>query len=403
MRISTNTLYEAGAARLGSLQSALVKTQQQISSNRRILTPADDPVAAAAALQVTQAQSTNTQLAANRKNVQASLSAEEGVLQGTTSLLQDVKVLIVNAGNGTIDDAQRKDMAAELSGRFEELMALANTRDGTGNTLFSGYQTSSQPFAKSATGAQYSGDQGQRLQQVGAARQMAVSDSGTAVFENNKTGNGTFVTAASAANQGTGVVSSGTVVNGAVLTGHQYDVNFTVAAGVTTYDIVDNTTGLAVPPGANAYTSGQSISFDGLQFDIKGVPADGDKFSVASSTDQSIFTTLSNLINVLNTSAATPAGKASLANGLNEANNNIDHAIDTVLSVRSSVGSRLKEIDSLDSAGEDRNIQYAQTLSQLQDIDYNKAITDLTQQQTTLEAAQKSFLKISGLSLFNFL
>jgi len=74
-----------------------------------------------------------------------------------------------------------------------------------------------------------------------------------------------------------------------------------------------------------------------------------------------------------------------------------------VLTVRASVGSRLRELDSLNSAGSSRDIQYSQTLSQLQDVDYAKAISQLTQQQTTLQAAQQSFVKIAGLSLFNYL
>ena len=66
MRISTSTMYESGATRLSELQSSLMRTQQQISANRRILTPADDPVASARALEVTQSQSINKQFATNR-------------------------------------------------------------------------------------------------------------------------------------------------------------------------------------------------------------------------------------------------------------------------------------------------------------------------------------------------
>ena len=58
---------------------------------------------------------------------------------------------------------------------------------------------------------------------------------------------------------------------------------------------------------------------------------------------------------------------------------------------------------SLESAGEDLGLQFKQTLSGLQDVDYNKAVSDLTQQQISLQAAQKSFLKISELSLFNYI
>ena len=71
--------------------------------------------------------------------------------------------------------------------------------------------------------------------------------------------------------------------------------------------------------------------------------------------------------------------------------------------MRALLGTRLNELDALQSAGENIGLQYKQTLSQLQDVDYNKAISDLTQQKTSLEAAQKSFLAVSGLSLFNYM
>jgi flagellar hook-associated protein 3 FlgL len=74
-----------------------------------------------------------------------------------------------------------------------------------------------------------------------------------------------------------------------------------------------------------------------------------------------------------------------------------------VLSVQAAVGARLKELDYLDSSGDDLGLQYATTLSNLQDVDYTAAISLFTQQQTTLTAAQKSFTTMSGLSLFNYI
>lgn len=300
MRISTNTLYEQGVARISEVQSGLAKTQQQLATGRRILTPADDPIAAARALEVTQSQAVNAQFAINRQTAVGSLNAVENTLTGVTSMLQDARVIAINAGNATLTDEERGYLATELRGRFDELLALANTTDGTGNYLFSGYQVTTQPFVQTLPGVvQYMADQGQRQLQVDSARQMAISDSGQRVFQ-----------------------------------------------------------------GGN----------------------------------QDIFKTLNDLITLLET-----PGTATLSTGLAIATGAIDKALDNVLTVRASVGSRLKELDALDSTGQDRDLQYSQVLSQLQDLDYAQAISQLSQQQVTLEAAQKSFLKISGLSLFNFL
>jgi flagellar hook-associated protein 3 FlgL len=402
MRISTNSLFDTAAARLGDMQSSMQTAQQQISTGRRILTPADDPVAAARALEVTQSQAINTQYGTNRGAARDSLSLEESTLQSVTSLLQDVKTAVISAGNGTLDDTQRKYIATDLSTRFDELLSLANTKDGVGNYMFAGFQTGSQPYLATSTGASYSGDQGQRMLQVGPARQMALNDPGDSVFDAIQTGNGTFQTAAGGSNTGTGVISAGSVANASALTTDNYTLTFTVAGGVTTYNVVDTTTSTTLSSG-NSYTSGQAITFAGMQFDISGAPANGDTFTVTPSSKQSIFTTLKNLISVLNTPGTGGTANANLTAGLNTANANVDHALDNILQVRASIGSRLKELDSLDSSGDDRNLQYSQTLSSLQDLDYTKAITDLTKQQQILTASQQSFVKITGLSLFNFL
>ncbi|HJX58510.1 MAG TPA: flagellar hook-associated protein FlgL [Thiobacillus sp.] len=305
MRISTQTLFESGAAQLGELQSGLVRTQQQIASGRRILTPSDDPVAAARALEVSQSQSLNTQYGANRQYAKSSLSAVEGTLSSVTTLLQDVKTTVVAAGNGALSDTERGFMATELRGRFEELLGLANSRDATGNYMFSGFQTATPAFSKDALGVvTYDGDAGQRLIQVDSTRQMAASSPGQTIF------------------QGGG---------------------------------------------------------------------------------QDVFATLNVLITLLQTPIVDAVSSAALTAGLATANGNVDLALDNVLTVRASVGSRLQELDALDYAGEDRHIQYSQILSDLQDLDYNEALTRLSQQQITLEAAQRSFVTVSGLSLFNFL
>ncbi|CAG9932638.1 flagellar hook-associated protein FlgL [Candidatus Nitrotoga arctica] len=399
MRISTSTLYNANVSVLNQQQAQLLHTQQQISTQRRILTPADDPIASARVLDVSQADASNSQYAANRNVALNSTSMSEGVLQSVTNLLQDVRTLAVNAGSGVLNNSDRQTMATDLSGHLEELLALANSTDGIGNYLFSGFQGRTQPFANSNAGVQYQTDDGQRMIQVSSSRQLAASDSGADIFMRIKNGNGTFTTQAAPANVGSGIVSSGVVTNPTLLTGNNYQVTFSVVAGVTTYGVTNTTPGALVPVPVAAgtpYVSGQVISFDGLQFDVTGAPASGDVFTVAPSTNESIFKTISNLITALRT--PNPPGGA-IATALNS----LDRGMDNVLTVRASLGTRMRELDALQSAGESIGEQYKQTLSQLQGVDLNKAISDLTQQRTSLEAAQKSFLAVSGLSLFNYM
>lgn len=396
MRISTNMIFDSNVAALNQQQARLLQTQQQIASGRKLLTASDDPVAATRALAVSQSDATNTQYASNRNMARNTLSMAETTLQNVTSLLQDVRDVALGAGGSSLTDSNRSAIASDLKGRLQELVGLANSTDGIGNYLFSGFQSRTKPFAADAVaGASYAGDDGQRNIQVSASRQMASSDSGADVFMRVKNGNGAFVTQPAVANTGTGVVSVGNVANPALLTGHDYSITFTSA---TTYDVTDTTTATPVSSG-NAYVSGQAISFDGMQFDIKGIPAAGDTFTVAPSANENIFKTISNLIDALNT----PVAGANLSNSLLHGIKQLDNALDNVLNTRVTLGLRLNEVDALDAAGEDLGLQFKKTLSELQDTDYNKAISDLAQQKMNLEAAQQSFVKVTGLSLFNYL
>jgi flagellar hook-associated protein 3 FlgL len=447
MRISTNTIFELGSSRISDLQAALVKTQQQLSTQRRVLTPADDPVASATALGVSQSLSMNEQFGLNRQTAKSFLGQEESVLHSVTDLLHNVKGLIVDAGNGAIEDEQRQYLAAQLRGHFDQLLGLANSRDGTGNYMFGGFNTASQPFSQTPTGAQYNGDQGQRLLQVGASRQLPINDTGNSVFEGIRTGNRTFVTSPSnkfdtsvsppvpvapaTVNSGSGIVGTGAVVDATKLTGHDYSVVFSVIPSAVpatpqtpdtvSYAVKDNVTGrfwnsatstwdLALPapvPGTvpaapwSPYASGQAITIDGLQIDVTGKPGDGDAFGINPSRNQSLFTTLNDLLTTLSTGSIGAAGQARLTNGLNAANNNIDNALDNVLNVRAAIGTRLSELDVLDSGGEDLNVQYTESLRVLTEIDLAETYSSFAQQQMTLDAAQQSFLSITRLSLFD--
>ena len=406
LRISTNAIYQAGTTQLNTLQGQMAKTQMQLSTNKRMLSAADDPIGSAKALELTQSQSMNTQFGTNRTNAKSSLSLVDKTLTDVSNQIQDIQSLIVTAGNGGYTQSDREALATELEGRMADLLGSANTTDGTGTYLFSGYKTTTLPFTQTPTGATYQGDQGQRMLQVGSARKMAISESGSAIFEANVTGNGTFVTQAAGTNTGGGIISPGAVTDTTKLTGHDYAIDFQVTGtpAVTTYTVTDNSTSPGTAVLSNEpYTAGAAISFDGVSFDIKGAPADGDSFSVQPSQKQSVFTTITNLIQTLRSPSDGSAGKAALANKLNTASLNMKNALDNVLTVQASVGSRLKEVDSLDSTGDDLNVQYQTTLSGLQDLDMVKAISLYTQQQQTLQAAQVSFKTLSSLSLFNYI
>lgn len=398
MRISTGMIFGAGLASIQKQTASLLHTQQQAASGKRILTPADDPVAAARALEVEQAKNTNALYQTNLKTAGENLGLVEGRLVAVGDLLQTARTLAVQGGNGALSDADRRSIAMELRQRFDELIGLANATDGSGQYLFSGYMGDTTPFSGSvAGGVGYAGDDGQRLLQVSASRQIAVSDSGNDVFMRIRNGNGTFATSASSVNTGGGIIDAGSVVGSFVA--DTYTVSFAPSGSGLDYTVTGATSGVVA---TGAYQSGQAIVFNGASVVITGTPAASDQFQVAPSSSKSMFATLANLITALEAPATGSGANALLANRIGSALTNLDQAEENLLRVRATIGARQNEIDSLANAGEDLNLNYEQTLSRLRDLDYAAALTRLTQQQMTLEAAQKTFVNVSGLSLFNY-
>lgn len=404
IRISTSSLYANNTAQMNTLQSQLARSQMQLSSNKRILSPSDDPVASARVLEVTQSKAMNTQFASNRTSANNSLAQEDTALTGVTDSIRAVQSLVARAGDGSLSQADRESLATELDGHIADLVGLANTTDGAGGYLFSGYKLGTQPFTQTPAGATYNGDQGTRELQIGASRSIPISDTGSSVFENNVAASGSYVASNGFTNTGNGAVSTPMIMDRTKITGHDYAINFTVGAGGTTYDVVDKGQSPALTVvSAQQYTPGGAISFDGMQLSVSGTPANGDSFDVKASQKQSLFTTLSELARALRTPATDPASQTALTNSLGIASDNLSNALDNVLKVQSSVGARMNEIDSLDGAGSSMDVQYASTLSNLQDLDMVSAISLFQQQMTTLQAAQKSFTMTSGLSLFNYI
>ena len=438
MRISSGMIFDAGVASINRQTASLLHLQQQVASGRRILTPSDDPLAAARALEVTQASDVAAQFKQNQNYANSAMGLEEVHLGSAGDILARVRELAVQGGNASLSTAARGAIATELRARFDEMLGIANATDGTGNHIFAGFSSAATPFGGtvesilSGNEIDYVGDDGQRKLQVSPSRFLEVSDSGNDVFKRIRNGNGYFATGYGAGNAGTGIVDSGVISDPAKWNAQpekSFSINVSIdtaaAPPVTYYDIVDTAsgnsmlTGLApvLPPtagsGQRAYQSGQPIMLksQGLEpaFDlggsvlISGAPANNDSFSIVPSSSQSIFATLANLIGALETPAGSPAANAKLSSEIGFALVNLDHSTDNILRVRAQVGARMNENESLGNLNEDLSLQYQQTLSQLQDLDYAKAIADLTRKQTDLEAAQRSFVNISQLSLFNYL
>ena len=402
MRMSTSMAFENGAAGIAKQQYELLKTQQQMASGRRVNSASDDPIAAAHIIDVTSAQELNKRYLANQTSARNDISITESNLGQANSILQDIRTLLVQAGDGSYGDRERADVAKEIEVRAEELLALANSKDANGRYVFSGFQENIPAFRQTAAGVVFQGDQGRREVQVANGRTLGTSVSAADIFDRVRTGNGVFTTAAAAGNTGSAMIGLGQVSNATALDGHSYSLVFHVAAGVTTYDIVDDTAATTVSAG-NAYVSGSSIGVAGMEADVSGPPADGDQFTLSPSGMRNVFDGLRDAVNLLRTGAGAAAPRAKLAMGVAETMAHVDRTLDQVSQARTEAGVALGDLDRLESATSGLDIGYEQQMSQLRDLDYTKAVSEMLRQQTALQASQQSFGKVLGRSLFDYL
>src|SRR5690554_3323784 len=111
MRISSSLLFQTGLNSINAQQSDLMHLFQQIGSGQRMVTPADDPLAAAQAINIRQSQTMNMRYAENREVAKSNLGIEENTLSSVVDLMIDVKTRLVEAGNGTMSDSDRMTLS----------------------------------------------------------------------------------------------------------------------------------------------------------------------------------------------------------------------------------------------------------------------------------------------------
>lgn len=402
MRISTHSFYAQSQSAMGTQQQKLFRIQQQLAAGTKFLTPADDPVAAARALGVSQSMAESAQFATSRSRAMLSLSQEETALKSATSIMQSMKTLAVQAGNGTLSDADRASLATTLQSSLDQLVNVANADDGNGQFLFAGFKSASPPFVSDAGGIRYTGDQGQRLMQIDVSRQMAATDDGRSVFQSVQGGAG-YVASAATGNTGSGVFGSVGLTDAAA---PHYGKDFTISFAGGNYTVSTGDTPPVVAA-SGPYVPDAPISFGGMQIKMSGTPADGDTFQVAAARNAGtdIFAAIGDMVAALKQPLAGggEVAQARLLNALSTFNVKVTNAHDNVLTVISSVGSRMNELDALDNGAAARALVDKAYLSEIEDLDPAAAISEYLQRETSLKATQQTFARLHSIALFNYL
>lgn len=399
MRISTSMIYDRGVGAIQNQWKNILHTQQQVSTGRRVLTPADDPIASARALEIGQTKAVNSQFAVNIGYADDAMKLLESRLQSAGDVLHYVRERAVQAGNGAMAPEDLRYMATDMKAQFEAMLSLANSQDGTGDYIFGGHRSQQQPYDGGLSGVSYNGDQGERTIQVSASRYMPVSLPGSDVFDRTLALNPDTVKLYAKpdnAGQGGPTISAVDPALANPATRYQFVYTDGTPGSYEVTKLGQDGTEVAMAP--STFPAGGSVTIEGITFDLSASTVEsGDAFEV--------FVPSTNLLNnmAMFASALESPGVSGMTGAVAFALETFDAGQENILKTRAQIGSQLTETEALASLGSDLDLQYASTLSGLQDVDYAEAISRLTQQQTYLQAAQQSFMRVSGLSLFNYL
>jgi len=399
MRISSIEQFQQGIDSILDQQARLNRTQQQLATGKNILSPSDDPAAATQLLSLSSLAAKNTQYDRNVTVAKNELDLQESVLASSGKVLQRVRELVIQANNATQSNQSRASIGDELDNLADELLQLSNTRNASGEYIFSGYNSRTPAFTRTGAGFEFQGDQGQRLIQVSEDGQTIVRDNGQDVFEGMMTGDGRFLLETPDTNIGNGLVK---LTSTSDSTEDNYTITFSQASpdDPVLYSVTGAESGAVV---TGTYQTGTSLTFNGITIAIEGSVANGDSFQINRSLKQSVFQTVQNLADALNTSVDTAAQSSKLANDLGQALGTVDQAMEHLQSRRTIIGNRLQGLDTRIEENADERLRLERQASDIQDLDFAQAVSDLNLQSVALQAAQQAYVKIQGLSLFNYL
>lgn len=407
MRISTGQLYERSINAVLENQGNLSDVQTQLSSGKKLLRPSDDPVGAAQVIRLTEEVDLIAQYKKNSNVLTNSLEQEETVLSSINTAVNRARVLMVQSGNGVLNSNDRKAIAIEMEQIRDQVFDLMNTRNAGGGYIFAGYQSESPAFElnQSATGNKYTfaGDSGASEIKISNTVTIQANNSGKDVFENVLARLNSTITSSSGVTSASSSVTQQSTydkfhsanydaVNAAnnayqvtVLAGNQVQV--TQVASGNIIDTID-------------FSSGVPFTFKGISFDIEGAVGDTVNFRLDPPNKANIAETLNNFVIALRDENLDSGG---YDEALNDALIGSDNALSNVADAMSAIGGRLNVSQSVYEANLDLEITVKAARSNIEDVDYAVAVSELSKQETALQAAQATFSRVTGTSLFDYI
>ena len=417
MRISTLQIFDIANNSMANANEAIIKTQEQLSTGRRVLTPSDDPVASTKIMALTEELATINQYNNNIDIAKNNLVIEESVLSGVNNIIQRLQELAVQAGNtATLSQTEYVSIANEVDSRLDELQNLLNTQNANGDYIFAGFKSKIQPFTGNLnSGFNYNGDDGQLFIKVANSTTIAASDSGKTAFVDIDSFNNTITTYPSSANRANPPVD---ISVGQITDQEAYDdfypedmvITFNEDTNVIpagkNFTITERSTGRVVLAD-QPYRSGAEIAVNGVSVRITGNPTSGtptttgDRLFIDSTNKQDLLTTVARFSEAMHNFDGSEESLENLTQTVGSTIENLANAQTSVLEVVSKIGARFNTLEATEQLHLDSELISQELLSDLRDVDYAEAASRLSAQSLILEAAQSSFIRVSRLSLFS--
>ncbi len=419
MRISTLHLYNLANNSMADANSAINKTQEQLSTGKRVLSAADDPVAATKIQQLTDNLALVDQYSKNISTAENNLAEEETALKSVTNLVQRIKELAVQAGNtASLSTSEYSALATEVDSRLNELVGLTNTRNANGDYIFAGYKSQSPAFSgDSVSGYQYMGDEGALNIKIDDNTFVKASDSGKGIFVDIPNAEKTIITSVNPNNRSAPpiTVSIGNIVDqqayddfypeDMVITFND-DSNLTPAA--RNFTVTEKSTGKVIAEN-QPYAAGEVLEFNGTSITITGNPASadtglalaGDQIFVDSTAKQDVLTTLMRFRDAMQGFDGSSEARERVSSTVAVTLDNLSTVQDSISNTVTEIGARMNTLDSTRDQHLDTELLSNTILADIRDLDYAEAASRLSAQTLILQATQATFLRISELNLFS--
>ncbi|WP_111976555.1 flagellar hook-associated protein FlgL [Algibacillus agarilyticus] len=404
MRITTNQLYQNSLNGILDAQKRLVRAQDVLVKQTNILKPSDDPAAATKVVRLNEDLARLDQFEKNTILLENSLENKDVVLNNIHSSMGRARNLTLQAGNGALAKQDREAIAIELEQIKEELFDMYNSKNGQGEYIFSGSKSSEPAFIQGSDGQyEYQGNENVKKIQISESLKIAsgVPGSGFAIFENTDSRSTISIDAASTAT-GSYRVNSGDQFeafhrqNYATIPATNNEFNIVLTAA-DAYEVQDNA-GAVLETGN--LSSENKLNFKGLEFTVNGNAGDELHFSLDAPNKDNTLNSLTQLIDKLRGAETL---NESYYSEINAAVYSIDESMGNVSAARSEIGGRLNVVTSVNLSNLDQEINLKEAKAKISEVDFAEAITELQKQEVALQAANQTFSKVTGLTLFNFL